>query len=55
MVKGKTKGGVAIGERGFEALSTEVVKLLKSQDLGYIRVQIAKDEKVTPAITFRNP
>ncbi|OXG89591.1 U3 small nucleolar RNA-associated protein 11 [Cryptococcus neoformans A2-102-5] len=45
MVKGKTKGGVAIGERGFEALSTEVVKLLKSQDLGYIRVQIAKDEK----------
>lgn len=55
MVKGKTKGGVAIGERGFEALSTEVVKLLKSQDLGYIRVQIAKDEKVTAAIAFRIP
>ncbi|WVQ81767.1 hypothetical protein IAT38_003892 [Cryptococcus sp. DSM 104549] len=45
MVKGKTKDGVAIGDRGNEALSTDVVKILKTQDLGYVRVQIAKDEK----------
>ncbi|ODN80629.1 hypothetical protein, variant [Cryptococcus amylolentus CBS 6039] len=47
MIKGKTKDGVAIGDRGNEALSTDVVKLLKTQDLGYVRVQIAKDEKVS--------
>lgn len=46
MVKGQTKGGMAIGERGNEALSTDIVKILKSQDAGYVRVQIAKDEKV---------
>nr|ODN93006.1 U3 small nucleolar RNA-associated protein 11 [Cryptococcus depauperatus CBS 7855] len=45
MVRGKTKEGMAIGDRGFEALGTDVVKLLKTQDLGYIRIQIAKDEK----------
>ena len=38
---------MAIGERGNEALSTDVVKILKSQDAGYVRVQIAKDEKVS--------
>jgi hypothetical protein len=47
MVKGQTKNGMAIGERGNEALSTDVVKILKSQDAGYVRVQIAKDEKVS--------
>jgi len=46
MVKGKTVGGVAIGDRGNEALGVDVVRLLKSQDLGYVRVQIAKDENV---------
>ena len=46
MIKGKTKDGVAIGDRGNEALSVDVVKLLKTQDVGYIRIQIAKDEKV---------
>ncbi|WVQ99626.1 hypothetical protein IAU59_006763 [Kwoniella sp. CBS 9459] len=45
MVKGQTKDGVAIGDRGNVALDTDVVKILKSQDLGYVRVQIAKDEK----------
>ncbi|RSH83567.1 uncharacterized protein EHS24_007255 [Apiotrichum porosum] len=45
MVKGKTKGGIHIQDRGNEALSTDVVKLLKTQDLGYIKVQIAQDEK----------
>ena len=49
MVKGKTKDGVAQGDRGNEALSTDVVKLLKTQDLGYVRLQIAKDEKVSLA------
>lgn len=50
MVKGKTAGGVAIGDRGNESLSTDVVRILKTQDLGYVRVQIAKDEKVGPYI-----
>ena len=48
MVKGKTKDGVAQADRGNEALSVNVVKLLKTQDVGYIRLQIAKDEKVRP-------
>lgn len=47
MIKGKTKAGVAIGDRGNEALSVDVVKLLKTQDAGYVKVQIAKDEKVS--------
>jgi len=47
MVKGQTKNGMAIGERGNEALSTDIVKILKSQDAGYVRVQITKDEKVS--------
>ena len=46
MIKGKTKDGVALGDRGNEALSTDIVKLLKTQDVGYVRLQIAKDVKV---------
>lgn len=45
MIKGKTDNGVAIADRGNEALSIDVVKLLKTQDIGYIKVQIAQDEK----------
>ncbi|WOO80664.1 U3 small nucleolar RNA-associated protein 11 [Vanrija pseudolonga] len=45
MIKGKTDNGVAIANRGNEALSVDVVKLLKTQDVGYIKVQIAQDEK----------
>ncbi|WRT66573.1 uncharacterized protein IL334_003532 [Kwoniella shivajii] len=45
MVKGKTKNGIAIADRGNVALDMDVVKILKSQDLGYVKVQIAKDEK----------
>ncbi|CAD6585453.1 MAG: hypothetical protein TREMPRED_004150 [Tremellales sp. Tagirdzhanova-0007] len=45
MVKGTTKGGVATADRGNEALSTDLVKVLKTQDMGYVKVQIAKDEK----------
>lgn len=47
MVNAKTKGGVAVGDRGNEALNVDLVRLLKTQDAGYIRVQIAKDEKVS--------
>jgi U3 small nucleolar RNA-associated protein 11 len=47
MVNAKTKGGVAVGDRGNEALSVDLVRLLKTQDAGFIRVQIAKDEKVS--------
>lgn len=50
MVKGKTKGGVAVQDRGNEALSVDVVKLLKTQDLGYVKMQIAQDEKVGSAV-----
>jgi U3 small nucleolar RNA-associated protein 11 len=46
MVKGQTKGGVAVGDRGNESLSVDVVRLLKTQDVGYVRMQIAKDQKV---------
>jgi len=47
MIKGKTANGVAVVDRGNEVLGNDVVKLLKSQDAGYIRIQIAKDEKVS--------
>lgn len=46
MVKGRTEGGIHVQDRGNEALSVEVVKLLKTQDTGYIKMQIAQDEKV---------
>lgn len=47
MVKGKTEKGVHIQDRGNEALSVDVVKLLKTQDMGYIKMQISQDEKVS--------
>lgn len=47
MVKTQTQGGVLVGDRGNEALGTDVVKVLKSQDLGWVRVQISQDEKVS--------
>jgi U3 small nucleolar RNA-associated protein 11 len=47
MVKGRTKDGVAIGDRGNVALSADTVKLLKTQDVRYIRLQLAKDQKVS--------
>ncbi|WWC70004.1 uncharacterized protein I206_103948 [Kwoniella pini CBS 10737] len=45
MIKNQTKNGIASADRGNKSLDTDLVKILKSQDLGYIRVQIAKDEK----------
>lgn len=37
MMSSKTKNGVKIGDRGNKALSQEVVKLMKTQDAGYLR------------------
>ncbi|WWD03338.1 hypothetical protein V865_001390 [Kwoniella europaea PYCC6329] len=45
MIKSKTQNGIETKDRGNVALNTDLVKILKSQDLGYVRVQIAKDEK----------
>jgi U3 small nucleolar RNA-associated protein 11 len=47
MVKGKTQNGVALGDRGNVALSSETVKLLKTQDVRYVRHQISKDQRVS--------
>ncbi len=47
MIKAKTKGGVEYGDRGNVALSAETVKMLKTQDVRYVRMQIAKDQKVS--------
>ncbi|KAJ9103634.1 hypothetical protein QFC19_004209 [Naganishia cerealis] len=47
MVKGKTKAGIHIQSRGNEALPMDMVKLLKTQDAGYLRTQIASDESVS--------
>lgn len=46
MIKTQTKNGVQVGDRGNEALGVDVVRILKTQDEGWVRVQIAKDEKV---------
>jgi hypothetical protein len=40
--------GIHVQSRGNEALPMELVKLLKTQDAGYIRTQIASDESVSP-------
>lgn len=47
MIKHQTKNGVELGDRGNEALGVDVVRILKSQDEGWVRMQIAKDEKVS--------
>lgn len=39
--------GIHVQSRGNEALPMELVKLLKTQDAGYIRTQIASDESVS--------
>jgi U3 small nucleolar RNA-associated protein 11 len=46
MVKGKTKGGVHVTDRGNTALPVDVVKVLKSQDANYIRTMRAAGLKV---------
>lgn len=41
-----TKKGVHIQDRGNVAMPTDVVKLLKTQDAGYVRTLLATEEKV---------
>ncbi|GAA5970518.1 hypothetical protein JCM11641_007336 [Rhodosporidiobolus odoratus] len=43
MIKSKTKGGVHIQSRGNEALPQDLVTVLKTQDAGYIRTQVAME------------
>jgi hypothetical protein len=48
MIKAKTQGGVHVQERNSSnTLGIDEVKLLKSQDAGYVRLAIAKDESVS--------
>lgn len=48
MIKGRTKGGMHVGERGpGGGLPVDVVKVLKTQDVGYVRTQINVDQKVS--------
>ena len=54
MIKAKTQGGVHVQERNSSnTLGVDEVKLLKSQDAGYVRLAIAKDESVRPAHNMR--
>ncbi|QDS70904.1 hypothetical protein FKW77_006328 [Venturia effusa] len=45
MMSTKTIDGMKIGDRGNKALSHNVVKLLKTQDAGYIRTTLQKTRK----------
>jgi U3 small nucleolar RNA-associated protein 11 len=42
MMSSKTLNGVKVGDRGNKALSHDVVMLLKTQDVGYIRTVLQK-------------
>jgi hypothetical protein len=51
MIKSRTQGGVHVKERdSSKSLGVDEVKLLKSQDAGYVRLAIAKDESVSRLI-----
>ncbi|KAH8080205.1 small-subunit processome [Filobasidium floriforme] len=51
MIKAKTQGGVHVQERSSSnTLGVDEVKLLKSQDAGYVRLAIAKDESKITAL-----
>ena len=45
MMSSRTKNGIKIGDRGNKALSQDVVRLLKTQDVGYIRTMLQKTRK----------
>ena len=45
MHNAKTSKGIPISDRGNTALSTETVKLLKTQDAGYLRVKQSMERK----------
>jgi len=42
MLSSKTKNGIKIADRGNKALSMDVVKLLKTQDAGYVRTALQR-------------
>jgi U3 small nucleolar RNA-associated protein 11 len=46
MIKSKTKGGIHIQDRGNAPMPVDVVKLLKTQDAGYVRTLVSTEEKV---------
>ncbi|QRV97187.1 U3 small nucleolar RNA-associated protein 11 [Ceratobasidium sp. AG-Ba] len=50
MNKKKTRGGIALAERETEAMGEEMVKVLKSQDEGYLRTARSKGRKRIDAI-----
>ena len=45
MMSSKTKNGQRIADRGNKALSMDVVRLLKTQDAGYIRTMLQRTRK----------
>lgn len=53
MIKSKTKNGVHIHERGTEVLGNDVVALLKTQDVGYVRAQLQAERKRVQALKMR--
>lgn len=48
MVRARTQGGVHVQSRGNRALDTDLVRLLKTQDAGYIKMQRSIEEQVRP-------
>lgn len=53
MIKSKTQNGVHIHERGTEVLGNDVVALLKTQDVGYVRAQLQAERKRVQALKTR--
>lgn len=50
MVNKKTKNGVHIQSRGNEPLPVDLVKVLKSQDAGYVRTLLTMERSVRPLL-----
>eukprot|EP00035_Acanthoeca_spectabilis_P006705 m.128156 g.128156 ORF g.128156 m.128156 type:complete len:130 (-) comp13620_c0_seq2:4114-4503(-) len=55
MINAKTKGGVHVLEREGSQYSTDELKLLKSQDLNYLRTQVTIERKVHRPLKTTNP
>jgi len=45
MLSSKTKNGIKIADRGNKALNSDAVKLLKTQDAGYVRTMLQRSRK----------
>lgn len=45
MMSSKTKNGIKVADRGNKALGADVVKLLKTQDMGYVRTMLGRARK----------